>query len=118
MRSNSIAGIDSAHMVPSHSAGIPHGSMKSVMQGVQISVSRNTHPDRRSPNFNERPIDGDAPSQASQTPLKTATKETRKATIRRTIVITRPTTNDADGSSAELENGSSVAPNWKAVESI
>src|SRR3954447_15327983 len=118
MRSNSIAGIDSAHMVPSHSAGIPHGSMKSVMQGVQISVSRSTQPDRRSPNLKERPIDGDAPSHASHTPLKTATNDTRKATISNTSVINSPTTNDADGSSPELANGSSLAPNWKAVESI
>src|SRR5690349_11435997 len=119
MRSNSIAGIDSDHTVPSHSAGIPHGSMNSVMQGVQISVNRNTHPERFRPNRNDRPIDGRAPSHASHTPLKTATNDTRNATISTIIGSSRPTTNEADGSSVleDVANGSSPIVNRNAESS-
>src|SRR4051812_44810893 len=105
-------------MVPSHRPGAMHITVKSVTHGLQMSDSSSTHPDRRRPNFSEREIEGFAPSHASHTPLKTATKETRKATISSTTVISNPTTYDADASSAEFLNGSSVAPNWKAVESI
>src|SRR3954468_11287338 len=77
-RSNSSAGIESDHTVPSHSAGMPHGSENTNIGTTQITDSRKTIGARRSPKRSERLNDGSEPSHASQTPLKSAVNETRK----------------------------------------
>src|SRR4051794_26090833 len=119
MRSNSIAGIARHQTVPSHSPGAMQSAVNSATHGLQMIDSNRTQPERLRPNFSERPIDGFTPSHASQTPLKTATKETRKATINTTMVTSRPSATETDGSSEEeVEKGSSVGASRKAESSI